>query len=269
MDRKDIVGDLINFRGIVYAPLNEQGVVFLFGKVIEDLNMYIELIRSGYPDCIGRRFVGKGWEKVTIEFEYNSKSFLDHKHNPDKCDMIVCWEHDWVDCPLEVIELKEIIKDLPARQIGRPTIDEDKDQMSLEEHFKFRKASNKTIKWFHSLEKKIKGIDDSIWRKVAKYSITFYSPKRVFTYVQTQKNALKIECYTGNTAIKGVENPWEKTPKWGRCYVKKDQDIDKAIKILKESHLRVVEAYKQNKNTGWFAQIEEDVEDMLYIHPPQ
>jgi len=44
MDRKDLVGDLINFRGIVYAPLNEQGVVFLFGKVIEDLNMYIELI---------------------------------------------------------------------------------------------------------------------------------------------------------------------------------------------------------------------------------
>jgi len=34
---RSIVGDIINFRGLVYAPLNENGVVFLFGKVAEDL----------------------------------------------------------------------------------------------------------------------------------------------------------------------------------------------------------------------------------------
>ncbi len=22
------------------------------------------------------------------------------------CDVIVCWEHNWVDCPLEVVELR-------------------------------------------------------------------------------------------------------------------------------------------------------------------
>ena len=38
---RSIVGDLINFRGLVYAPVNENGVVFLFGKVAEDLNMYV------------------------------------------------------------------------------------------------------------------------------------------------------------------------------------------------------------------------------------
>lgn len=42
MASKSIVGDLINFRGLVYSPLNEKGVVFLFGKVVEDLSRRIE-----------------------------------------------------------------------------------------------------------------------------------------------------------------------------------------------------------------------------------
>jgi hypothetical protein len=56
-----------------------MGVVFLFGKVVEDLNMYIEEIKPGYPDCIARRFVGKGWEQIAIEFELSAKNFLQHK----------------------------------------------------------------------------------------------------------------------------------------------------------------------------------------------
>lgn len=67
---------------MVYSPLNESGVVFLFGKVVEDLNMYIEEIKPGYPDYIARRFIGNGWEQVAIEFEYKAKNFLQHKHDP-------------------------------------------------------------------------------------------------------------------------------------------------------------------------------------------
>ena len=95
MKEKSIVGDLINFRGLVYSPTNENGVIFLFGKVTEDINMYIEEIKPGFPDCIGRRFAGKGWERVSIEFEYKSSHFLQHGHDSNKCDVIVCWEHDW------------------------------------------------------------------------------------------------------------------------------------------------------------------------------
>jgi len=58
MKRKTVVGNLINFRGLVYAPINEQGVVFLFGKVAHEFGMYVELIRTGYPDCIAKRFIG-------------------------------------------------------------------------------------------------------------------------------------------------------------------------------------------------------------------
>jgi len=70
MKRRNIVGKLINFRGLVYAPTNEQGVVFLFGKVAHEFGMYVELIRTGYPDCIAKRYIGKDrWEDVKIEFD--------------------------------------------------------------------------------------------------------------------------------------------------------------------------------------------------------
>jgi len=109
-----IVGDLINFRGLVYAPLNENGVIFLFGKIVEDLNIYIEEIRPGFPDCVARRFTGKGWKRIRIEFEFMSKNFQSHGHDPNECDIIVCWEHEWKNClyNLEVIELKDTIKGL-------------------------------------------------------------------------------------------------------------------------------------------------------------
>jgi hypothetical protein len=34
-----------------------------------------------------------------------------HKHDPKHCDIIICWEHDWQDCPNEVICLKERVRE--------------------------------------------------------------------------------------------------------------------------------------------------------------
>jgi hypothetical protein len=51
-----------------------------------------------------------GWKDVSVEFEYKSSNFSQHHHDPNQCDMIICWEHDWSECPknIEVIELKKI-----------------------------------------------------------------------------------------------------------------------------------------------------------------
>jgi 3'-phosphoadenosine 5'-phosphosulfate sulfotransferase len=103
---KSIVGDIINFRGMLYAPVNEAGVAILFGKMSEDLNIRIEEMNTGYPDCIARRRIGQGWERIAIELEYMSKNFFLHQHNPNQCDLIVCWENNWKESPIEVLELK-------------------------------------------------------------------------------------------------------------------------------------------------------------------
>jgi DNA-directed RNA polymerase delta subunit len=110
--RRSIVGDPINFGGLIYGPLNENGVIFLFSKIHDRLGINIESIQATYPDAKGRRKNSKGWEDIWIEFEYKSSQFKIHKHDPKECDIIVCWEHDWKECPIEVIELKSVIKKL-------------------------------------------------------------------------------------------------------------------------------------------------------------
>jgi hypothetical protein len=51
------------------------------------------------------------WQRARIEFEYESRNFKLHRHPADKCDVIVCWRHNWAECPkgLEVVELSQVI----------------------------------------------------------------------------------------------------------------------------------------------------------------
>ena len=104
-------GDILGVRGIVYDPINEQGVILLFAALCHDLGFMIEGIRSSFPDSLLRRKNSKGtWNSCRAEFEFKSSSFKVHKHDPRQCDLIICWEHDWRDCPVEVVALKEVVR---------------------------------------------------------------------------------------------------------------------------------------------------------------
>jgi hypothetical protein len=108
-------GSFLNFRGLLHAPMNTQGVVFLFGMVAQELGYVVESITPGFPDCETKRRVSKSgdtWERVRIEFEFESRTFLAHGHNVPDCDVIVYWEDNWPDCPIEVLELKTAIQEL-------------------------------------------------------------------------------------------------------------------------------------------------------------
>jgi len=87
-ETQDIIGEPINFRGIVYAPMNEAGVILLFSKVMKDLGMIYEASPSKtFPDMIARRKEEEGWVKRNVEFEYKSSHFKSHKH-----DLLDCQE---------------------------------------------------------------------------------------------------------------------------------------------------------------------------------
>lgn len=108
-------GPPIDFRGLRHAPINEQGVVFLFGMVSYELGFIVEAIHASFPDCEAKRCIDRNnqrWQRVRIEFEFRSRTFRDHGHDPAGCDLIVCWEHNWPECPLEVVELRKVIDDL-------------------------------------------------------------------------------------------------------------------------------------------------------------
>lgn len=110
-----VFGAPISFRGLRHAPINEQGVVYLFGMVSEELGLIVEAVQSAYPDCEAKRCVDtrqNRWQRVRIEFEFRGSDFVEHGHDPAACDMIVCWEHDWPECPLEVVELRTALDQL-------------------------------------------------------------------------------------------------------------------------------------------------------------
>ena len=106
-----------------FAPVNEMGVVFLFGAMAEKLGFIVTWIGTQYPDVEAFREVAPGrWQRVRIEVEFMSRNFLQHFHDPKECDLIVCWENNWAECPVEVICAEGVIANLFAADFRRWTL---------------------------------------------------------------------------------------------------------------------------------------------------
>ena len=112
---RPLLGAPMDLPGFLFEPTNEMGVVLLFGMLFWRLGFIIESAQIGYPDCRAKLEVEPGrWQDVGIEFELHSRHFLAHRHDPSRCDFIVCWIHNWKGCPpnLQVIELREVVRRL-------------------------------------------------------------------------------------------------------------------------------------------------------------
>lgn len=86
----------------MFEPTNEQGVVSLFMLGAKDAGWDIVEIGTSFPDAILRKD-GVQWR---VEFEYKSGNFLQHRHDPRECDIIVCWINDYPDSPIPVLSIK-------------------------------------------------------------------------------------------------------------------------------------------------------------------
>lgn len=105
-----------NLNSIIQRePVDEMGVVSLFCVMFDKLkNIKINLpqfdysitfesikyIREKFPDaCIECSTSKNKRVELNIEFEFESSSYVRHKHHADKennnCDLIVCWENNW------------------------------------------------------------------------------------------------------------------------------------------------------------------------------
>jgi hypothetical protein len=112
---RPLAGPPLECDALAYAPVNELGVVFTFGMIARQLGFRVLSIQQDFPDCEAMYEVRPGiWQRVRIEFEFESRNFHRHRHHPEGCDIIVCWRHNWNECPphLEVIELSKLIPQL-------------------------------------------------------------------------------------------------------------------------------------------------------------
>ena len=273
---RDIVGELISFRGLVYAPINEQGVVYLFGKVSDDLHMYVETVRTAFPDCIGRRYAGRGWERIGIEFEFKSSNFKQHGHDPEECEMpvvLVCWEDDWEEDWLklkidQIIELRNVIKDLPDRQVSAPT----QESISRTRIKALRDyASDTAFTLFESLDREIKALSEDIFAAVGRTMVSYYSPKWRFMSVFFLQNGLRLQLFVGGKTIDEVK-PKPDHHNWGDLYLQFPDEIPKGINATRKSWELALEAGKHNLDMTWNADAgcfetkrEQDLEDHDFL----
>lgn len=114
---RPVYGGPLPMPGLACEPVTEIGVVYLFGMVAGQMGFMVQRMQTGFPDCEALRRVERGkWQRVSIEFEYESRNFMKHRHNADDCDVIICWRHNWPECPkrLEVIELSKVVRAIAA-----------------------------------------------------------------------------------------------------------------------------------------------------------
>ena len=103
-------GQPIISPALAHAPTNEAGVLVLFGSLAPELGYLILHMQTGFPDCVAlRRIAGNRCQLTRIELEYESRNFREHKHKTEGCDLVVCWNHNWLECPVRVLELKKFV----------------------------------------------------------------------------------------------------------------------------------------------------------------
>ncbi len=116
-DIDDIVGEPMELRVMRWTPTNEMGIVTLFLEFRKELGFpVIEVIRANFPDAAVFEEVSKGYARRSIEFEYRSSGYKAHLKSRRKCHYVVCWEHDWKDCPIPVIELRREIPGILSKR---------------------------------------------------------------------------------------------------------------------------------------------------------
>lgn len=73
-------------------PRNEMETIILFERNFHDLFEIVSFESSKFPDAVVLERSSR--KKRRAEFEFMASSFIEHEHDPYKCDVIICWKND-------------------------------------------------------------------------------------------------------------------------------------------------------------------------------
>ena len=111
-------GERLSFRGLQFPPSDRTGVIFLFGMVAIELGFFLETAGegAGFNGFRTHRLDETEWSTVRLVFVHHSSELIGHEAELEPYTHVVCWEHDWSQCPLSVLGLSTLIRELPNYQ---------------------------------------------------------------------------------------------------------------------------------------------------------
>jgi hypothetical protein len=236
--RSSLVGDVINFRGFVYAPLHAWGVFSLFSTVIRELRLQVEEIFPHTPGCAARRRTARGWESIVVRCTVHSSDMRVHADDLASGSLLICWEDDWPECPVRVIELRTVIQRLTRVPTLEPAA-----VLPLYQELEGALAvqSSRTRELFRVLDQRVRALSDAIKAKTTlgrnnAGGVSYYAPERLFLSVDFRKtgHGLALNVYTRGHPLEGV-NPGAACL-WGYFFMRTEADLSKAVRIVKASY---------------------------------
>lgn len=112
---KSIVGDPIQWPGLVYSPINTAGLLFVLGTVANDLGLLLEEFSGNCKTAICRRKTELGWERLTAALVVHSSEYDDE---PDAVDILICWIDDAPVAGLSTLTVSQIVNPESGRIIA-------------------------------------------------------------------------------------------------------------------------------------------------------
>lgn len=84
-------------------PRNEAETIELFRLIEQRIGWRIIQLQTAFPDATIENERG---QRLVVEFEFESKNFGAHKHDPSGCDLIIAYWNNWENPPVPVWELR-------------------------------------------------------------------------------------------------------------------------------------------------------------------
>lgn len=156
---KSFVGDPVLWPGLVYSPLNTQGLIFAAGTLAEKIGLIFEEFDNSGKTAVCRRETENGWERIKVAFAVKSSEF--GAENQD-ADLLICWINDADGNSIPKIELitfstvsKDVQNDSSAVSVNRIQENIREDFMAGKE---IRESFEETIRDLDSRIKKLKSL---------------------------------------------------------------------------------------------------------------
>ena len=125
--KESIVGDPIFWPGLVYSPLNLNGLLFALGTITDEIGLLFEEFSEDGSLAICRRKTEDGWKKIRAAFSIKSSEY---NLTGDRPDLLICWDDD-ADLgsdKMSILELSRIKGRMGSNNTlpGKPTGDLDR-----------------------------------------------------------------------------------------------------------------------------------------------